>query len=66
MKKLFAAAMALFFMTATSGLVLAQGSTASTPAKTTAKTAKKGKKGSKKGKKTSTAPSTSAAPATTK
>jgi hypothetical protein len=41
MKKLFAIAMALFFMTATSGLVLAQGNTGSTPAKTSGKGHKK-------------------------
>jgi hypothetical protein len=70
MKKLFAVAMALFFMTATSGLVLAQGSTSPAPAKTTAKSTKstkKGHKGGKKGKKgavSTTAPSTSTAPAT--
>jgi len=33
MKKLFAIAMALFFMTATSGLVLAQGAPAAAPSK---------------------------------
>jgi len=63
MKKLFTLAMVLFFLTATSGLVLAQGSTSPAPAKTTMKKEHKKKKHSKKKAekkedKTSTAPAT--------
>lgn len=49
MKKLFILSMAVLFMAATSGLALAQGTPAPSPAKVTAKHAKKiHKKGKKK------------------
>ncbi|GEM_PF-1402129 len=61
MKKLFVMALALFFVTATSGLVLAQGTTATTPAGSTAPVKKSHKgKHMKKGKKAPVAVTTPA------
>lgn len=57
MKKLIVLSMAMLFMAATSGLVLAQGTAASSPAKVTAKHVKKGhKKCNKKAPCAKTAP----------
>jgi len=61
MKRLFAILLALFFITATSGLVMADGTAPAPPAKTTKH--KKKKRGHKKAKKDSadtTAPATDA------